>query len=52
MHLTTLKERRNRRDLITTYELMNNLEETDRKDLIMKRKEEKRTRKNCKKEFA
>ena len=37
MHLTTIKERRGR-DLITTYELMNNLEETDRKDLIMRRK--------------
>ena len=28
MHLTTLKERRERGDLITLYELMNNLEET------------------------
>ena len=31
MHLTTLKERRKRQDLLqyTIYELMNNLEETD-----------------------
>ena len=36
MHLTTLKERRERGDLITIYRLMNNLEETDRKNLIMK----------------
>ena len=35
MHLTTLKERR---DLITIYELMINLEETDRKDPILTRK--------------
>ena len=33
MHLKTLKERRERGDLITIYKLMNNLEETDRKDL-------------------
>ena len=31
MHLTTLKERRERGDLITIYKLMNKLEETDRK---------------------
>ena len=42
MHLTTLKERRKRGDLITIYKLMSNLEETDRKDLIMKRKGEAR----------
>ena len=35
MHLTTLKEGRERGDLITIYKLINNLEETDRKDLIM-----------------
>ena len=38
MHLTTLKERRERDDLITIYKLMNNLEETDRIDLILRRK--------------
>ena len=32
MHLTTLKETRERGDLITIYRLMNNLEEIDRKD--------------------
>ena len=42
MHLTTLKERRERSDLITIYKLMNNLEETDRKDLILTRKGEAR----------
>ena len=35
MELTTLKER----DLITIHKSMNNLEEMDRKDLLMKRKE-------------
>ena len=38
MHLTTLKERRERDDLITIYKLMSNLEETDRKELILRRK--------------
>ena len=33
-----LEERRETGDLITIYELMNNLEETDRKDLILRRK--------------
>ena len=42
MQLTTLKERRERRDLITIYKLMNNLEETDRKDLILRRNREAR----------
>ena len=37
-----LNERRERGDLITIYKLINNLEETDRKNLIMKRKEEAR----------
>ena len=41
MHLTTLKERE-RGDLITIYKLMNSLEETDRKDLILRRKREVR----------
>ena len=53
MHLTTLKERGERGDLITIYKLMNNLEETDRKDLILRRKGETRKlnghKKNCKK---
>ena len=40
MHLTTLKERRERGDLITIYKLMNNLKETDRKYLILRRKGE------------
>ena len=40
MHLTTLKDKRERGDLITIYKLMNNLEETDRKDLILIRKGE------------
>ena len=42
MHLTTLKERKGRGDLITIYKLMNNLEETDRKHLILRRKGEAR----------
>ena len=40
MHLTTLKERRERGDLITIYKLINNLKETDRKDLILRTKVE------------
>ena len=56
MYLTTLKERGKRGDLITLYKLMNNLQETVRKTLILKRKGKARnlrgTRKNCKKEFA
>ena len=52
MHLTTLKERRKRGDLITIYKLMNNLEKTDRKDLMLRRKGEARNlrghkKKNC-----
>ena len=39
MHLTTLKERRWRGNLITIHKLMNNLKETDRKELILTRKE-------------
>ena len=42
MHLTTLKERRESGDLITVYKLMSSLEETDRKDLILRRKGEAR----------
>ena len=37
MHRTTMKERRERGDLITIYKLMNNLKETDRIDLILRR---------------
>ena len=40
MHITTLKERKERGDLIIIYKLMNILEETDRKDLILIRKGE------------
>ena len=40
MHLTKLRERRKKGDLITMYKLMNNLEETNRKDLILRRKGE------------
>ena len=39
MHLT-FKEKRARGDLITIYKLMNNLEETDRKDLTLRQKGE------------
>ena len=49
MHLTTLEERRERGDLITIYKLMNNLEETDREDLILRRKEEARNLRGHKK---
>ena len=35
IHLTTLKERRERGGLITIFKLMNNLEEIDRRDLIL-----------------
>ena len=38
MHLTTLKEWRKIGDLITIYKLMNILEETDRKNLILLRR--------------
>ena len=41
MHLTTLKEIRERDVSITKYNLMN-LKETDRKDLILRRKGEAR----------
>ena len=39
MHLTTQKERRKRGDLISINKLMNNLEEIDRKNLILIEKE-------------
>ena len=42
MHLTTQRKKREIGDLITIYKLMSNLEETDRKNLIMKRKGEAR----------
>ena len=38
MQLTTHKERKEKGDLITIYKLMNNFEETDRKDQILRRK--------------
>ena len=47
MHLTTLKERRERGDLITI--LMNHLEETDRKELILRTKGEARNLRGHKK---
>ena len=40
IQLTIFKERRERDDLITKYKLMNNLEETDRRYLMLKRKRE------------
>ena len=40
MQLSTLEERKERGDLFTIYKLMSNLEETDRKYLILRRKEE------------
>ena len=51
MHLTTLKERRERGDLITIYKLMNNPEETNRKDLILRRKGEARNLREHKKKL-
>ena len=49
MHLATLEERREKGDLITIYKLMNNLEETDRKDLILRIKGEARNLRGHKK---
>ena len=40
MHLTTLKERRERGDLITIYKSLNNLQKTEKKDLILRWKGE------------
>ena len=51
MHLTTLKERRERGDLITIYKLMNNLEETDRKNIILRGKGEARNLRGHKKKL-
>ena len=42
MHLIALKEREERRYLITIYKLMNNLQETDKKDIILRRNGEAR----------
>ena len=53
IRLTTLKERRKRGYSITIHKLMNNLEEMDRKNMIMERKKRLGIwgdiRKNCKK---
>ena len=38
MYLTTLKERRERGNLIRIYKFINNLKETDRKNLIVIKK--------------
>ena len=51
MHLTTLKERRVREDLIAIYKLMNTLEETDRNYLILRRKGEARNLRGHKKKL-
>ena len=37
--LSTLEKRKERGDLITIYKLISNLKETDRKNLILRRKE-------------
>ena len=54
--LHSKKEEKEQPNLITIYTLMKNLEETDRKDLILRRKGDagylKGHKKNCKKEFA
>ena len=42
-------KRRERENIITIYKLMNNLEETDRKDLKLKRKGEARNLRGYKK---
>ena len=39
MQQTTLQERREKADIITIYKLMNNQEETDKKDIIFRKKE-------------
>ena len=51
MHLTTLKERRERGDLIAIYKVINNLVKTDKKDLILRRKGEARNLRGYKKEL-
>ena len=56
LQLKTLEEKRERGDLITIYNLMNILKETQRKDLVLGRKGEagnmREHKRNCKKEFA
>ena len=52
IQLITLKERIKRGDLIIIYKLMNNLEETDRKDPILRRKREAEYLKGHKKNLA
>ena len=49
MHRTTLRERREGGDKI--YKLMNNLEETDRKNLILRRKTEAKNLRGCEKKL-
>ena len=51
IHLTTLKERREKCGLFTIYKLMNNLEEIDRKYLILRIKGEARNLKRYKKKL-
>ena len=51
MHLTTLKESREKGDLITIHKLMNNLEETDGIDMILRRKGEARNLRGHKKKL-
>ena len=52
MQLTTLKERIEGGDVIAIYELMSNLEEADRKYLIMKIKREAKHKRNGKTKFV
>ncbi len=42
MQLTTLQERKERRDLVTIYKLMNELEKVDREDLLLTTERETR----------
>ena len=52
LHSTMLEDRIKRIDLITIYKLMNDLDETEKEDLILRRGEAGylRGRKNCKEE--
>ena len=50
MHLTLI-ERRERSDLIIIYKLMNNLEETDKKNFILRRKGEAKNLRGHKKKL-
>ena len=52
MNLPSLEDRRERGDLITVYKLMNNLEEIDRKDLLLTREREARYLRGHKKKLA